>query len=414
MNRKALKLSLLIVASFLLPISAHAAVKAGAKCASVGKSENIGNKKFTCVKSGKKLVWNKGVLISAKPQEVKPIAKPTPVSKWPVPTALPTSFDNLYENRTGISYAAWQKTALAISQNTANFPPIEISVGPSTTPWSRNHEDVISRVSKAFSKLSLPKKLYIIFHNYSDIAWAEGKVKEILPPNEFEDWIRNENGVGSNCRADIQDCLGGKQRASRDGSTSILLMGVSNQVGMLIFNGAKYGNPGVEEANKKGMVLAHEYIHTLQNMPFSITQAYDFSYRPPTWMWEGSATFFQDSVINANSYEDYMEYRNVSIGGYIEKEGIKEEFIKEFLDQKKWTINAQHGGFDPDWSYQLGNRVIEILVALKGPDSVQTIFDLMSQKNGFETSFKNTFGLAYEVAIPIIAKSLAANWSAGL
>lgn len=405
MNRKTLALSPLLITSLLLPIPAHAAAKAGAKCPEVGKTENVGSKKFTCVKSGKKLVWNKGVAIPV---------KATPVSKWPIPSALPTSFENLYENRAGVAYAAWQNTAKAISQNSAKKPGIEITVGPNTTPWSRNHEEVISQVSKAFSKLALPKKLYIIFHNYSDIAWAEGKVKEILPPNEFEEWMRNENGVGSNCRAEIKDCLGGKQRASRDGSASILLMGVSNQVGMLVLNGASYGNLGAEEANKKGMVLAHEYIHTLQNAPFATTQNYDFSYRPPTWMWEGAATFFQDSVINSTSYENYMEYRKVSIGGYIEREGIKEALVTEFLDLKKWTMSAQHGGFNPDYSYQLGERIIEILVALKGPDAVQGFFDQMSQKNGFEAIFKNTFGIAYEDAIPIIAKTLAANWSAGL
>ena len=40
--------------------------KAGAKCAKVGQTQVVSNKKFTCTKSGSKLTWNKGVTVSAK------------------------------------------------------------------------------------------------------------------------------------------------------------------------------------------------------------------------------------------------------------------------------------------------------------------------------------------------------------
>lgn len=60
-------LGALIVASLLVvPINAIAAVKAGDVCKKVGSTATVSGKKFTCVKSGKKLVWNKGVL-TAKP-----------------------------------------------------------------------------------------------------------------------------------------------------------------------------------------------------------------------------------------------------------------------------------------------------------------------------------------------------------
>jgi hypothetical protein len=56
-----------MVASLLVvPINAIAAVKAGDVCKKAGSTATISGKKFTCVKSGKKLVWNKGVL-TAKP-----------------------------------------------------------------------------------------------------------------------------------------------------------------------------------------------------------------------------------------------------------------------------------------------------------------------------------------------------------
>jgi hypothetical protein len=62
-----------------------AAVTPGAKCSKAGATSTYNGKKYTCVKSGKKLVWNKGVAI-AKPV---PVAPPTPVAT-PTPTPTPT------------------------------------------------------------------------------------------------------------------------------------------------------------------------------------------------------------------------------------------------------------------------------------------------------------------------------------
>ncbi len=85
--------------SVLLPLvliatPLYAAVpKAGAKCSKVGVKATYAGKKFTCVKSGTKLVWNKGVKVSVP----KPVATPRPsasvtpkVSVTPTPSASVT------------------------------------------------------------------------------------------------------------------------------------------------------------------------------------------------------------------------------------------------------------------------------------------------------------------------------------
>jgi hypothetical protein len=57
-------LSALVVLFLISSISpAQAVVKAGAKCSKAGVTASVGGKKFTCIKSGKKLVWNKGTTI---------------------------------------------------------------------------------------------------------------------------------------------------------------------------------------------------------------------------------------------------------------------------------------------------------------------------------------------------------------
>ena len=58
------KLIVLVLAVSLLGIApAQAAVKAGGKCTKAGATVTSAGKKFTCVKSGGKLVWNKGVKV---------------------------------------------------------------------------------------------------------------------------------------------------------------------------------------------------------------------------------------------------------------------------------------------------------------------------------------------------------------
>ena len=67
-------LSLLLVTALcvvVVPDANALTAKAGAKCTKVKATSVVKGKKYTCIKSGKKLIWNKGVA-------VKPTAKPSP------------------------------------------------------------------------------------------------------------------------------------------------------------------------------------------------------------------------------------------------------------------------------------------------------------------------------------------------
>lgn len=75
--------ALVAVALFLFPLNALAAVKAGDTCKKAGTTATANGKKYTCIKSGKKLVWNKGVAV------IKPVPSPTP-SPTPTPSPSPT------------------------------------------------------------------------------------------------------------------------------------------------------------------------------------------------------------------------------------------------------------------------------------------------------------------------------------
>ena len=54
------------IAFFLTPLAspAYGAIKAGATCTKAGTTTTFSGKKYTCIKSGKKLVWDRGVSVS--------------------------------------------------------------------------------------------------------------------------------------------------------------------------------------------------------------------------------------------------------------------------------------------------------------------------------------------------------------
>jgi hypothetical protein len=88
MKMKVVLASLLLLAP-LTPTFSAIPPKAGSVCSKVGITKNYNGKKYTCVKSGKKLVWNKGVVIKVATPTPTPTPSPTP-SPTPTPTPTPT------------------------------------------------------------------------------------------------------------------------------------------------------------------------------------------------------------------------------------------------------------------------------------------------------------------------------------
>ena len=61
--------------------NAQAATIAGTSCAKVGTTKTVIGVKYFCVKSGKKLIWNKGTVLKASPSPTtSKLASPTPAA----------------------------------------------------------------------------------------------------------------------------------------------------------------------------------------------------------------------------------------------------------------------------------------------------------------------------------------------
>jgi hypothetical protein len=92
-----------VLASFLvialcaapIPQASAATAKAGATCTKFKATSIVKGKKFTCIKSGKKLVWDKGVVVKAS------VAKPSPTANNSTPLIVCPKLDSA--DQSGIS-----------------------------------------------------------------------------------------------------------------------------------------------------------------------------------------------------------------------------------------------------------------------------------------------------------------------
>jgi hypothetical protein len=69
MQRRARSLTVIFAATSLIfaTAPAYSATIAGSACAKAGSTKTVSNKKYTCIKSGKKLVWDKSVAVKVAP-----------------------------------------------------------------------------------------------------------------------------------------------------------------------------------------------------------------------------------------------------------------------------------------------------------------------------------------------------------
>jgi hypothetical protein len=88
--RKLLLLESILLLSIMSLEPAYAAIKAGEKCQKISATQIVGNLKLTCIKSGFKLIWSRGVALS-------PSSPSTPISNStlaPDAQAKPNPFDS--------------------------------------------------------------------------------------------------------------------------------------------------------------------------------------------------------------------------------------------------------------------------------------------------------------------------------
>ena len=314
--------------------------KAGALCSKAGITMNYNSKKYTCIKSGNKLAWNKGGVIkvvtptpasspSATPTQpplptttpsptpttspsptttpsptptTSPSPTPTPSTtgsplsfiemlrspavdggfpitfeSFPVPSKLPTSWDNVYDNREGIAFKAW----LSISEATKTLRPslgtIQVTKGPNTMLPFTDIEPAMNLVSKAFSGAAQPSLVTVIAFNYQDQSWADGVYRKLIE-SESESFKRNhQEYVQDMCSASRKVCWSAMGFTNTAGE-GIILLGVVEREKLRTLDPSYSSFSRSEE----GLTIAHEYFHTVQRKIID-KNWFRMEFTPPIW-----------------------------------------------------------------------------------------------------------------------------------
>ena len=435
-----------------IPVSAISAQKvtAGSTCKVLKQKSVYQNKTYTCVKSGKKLVWNKGVVVvkptpTPTPTEIgdpvgaiggtptptpTPILIPTPTltitellwsrgvngvfpiesEKFVVPTALASTWQDAYVNRDGIAYQAWS----AISKNIATSPSklgnVEIYVGPNTIPNFADFKLRMELVSKALPRAKNVSKLKLFAFNYKDADWADATFKRLYADETALFWRWHTGAVSEICFKAREVCF---QQAFVDSNLDGVIF-----IGMTDKGSREQLNQTFSEYSRAflGQVIGHEYLHTIQRVILG-DRWYQQAYTPPSWFNEGMAVFMDNAAANHASFDGYMRYRAVDSKllhpecpyEYCVK--VTKAQVEDFLSIYNYSTNWST--FPSAMKYEMSARLMEVMVALKGPDSLTALYEYMATEKSFEQAFEHIYGISYEKAKPILASIVVDQITAG-
>ena len=459
-----------VVALFFSSISYSyaAAPKTGAVCSKVGKKQVASGKTFTCVKKGKKLVWSKGVKVAAPVNPVIPSSSPSPsvspspetsVSPTPSPTPtptptitptpeptpsvtfteppmkfadklwsrgtngvfpieketyaipaiMPTGWDDVYEKRLGIPYQAW----LGVSKNIASNPiskvgNVEILVGPNTVPNFAEIKSKMDLVSRALPSAKNASSLRVFAFNFKDHVWADETFKRLYANETTAFRNRHVNPAKEICPQQREVCFA--QAFVDSNLKGVIFLGMTDKGSREQLNQtfSEYARASL------GYVIGHEYLHTIQRVILG-ERWFQRDYTPPSWFNEGSAVFMENAASNKDSFDTFMQFRDVDSKllyadcPYDFCVKIDEAKVLDYLSLSHRQSNWDN--FPYAMKYEMSARIIEILVALKGPESIIRLVEVMSTQKTFDRAFEEVYGVSYELAKPKIAKIVAEQFS---
>lgn len=393
----------------IFPAYSAAPPKAGATCSKVGLTQTYLGKKFTCIKYGKKLVWDQGLVVKKQTPTPNPTSTPSPTpsptptptptpslspSSAPTPTvaaetpALPTTFDDLEKNFQGIPYAVWQGIQRNLSLHPSTSLEISFLFGPNTPrrypdEWTINALTLGSRV---MGNQKQPLEIKFVQYNKTDESWARTEAAKYSSPfrlgTSFADQA-SEKCAGT-------DCDGAVTNLTTD--VGLVLVGVSNPVNR--FNIQKF----------LGQNDLHEYTHAVQGMIFKGKTQSPPPVLMPCWYSEGQPQAVSIPTL-AKNVEDYVNIRKGWIidNRYLLKD-YEPETIQDFLSK---NMKVPCDSNSSSMVYSLGYIVMDALVAIGGIDKTFDLLIGLADGITFEDSFKKVYGTSWASASAAISKAVS-------
>jgi hypothetical protein len=342
--KKGLLIALILM---LLPASAVSAQKVtpGSSCKVLNQKVVYQTKSYTCIKSGKKLVWNKGVAIKIPTPTPTPIPTPTPTptpiptpTLVPIPTPTPTPTKDVDDVQKVVDDI--RKNALTLSySNTATFK--FVFQAPTSIEVEEKTKRSLMNAIPVFAKLGFPITDGLILVSKDD-AWLR------------EELIR----YGCNVNFTFPQSTGfyvSKSCQSGKGAVTSKhwdVMKFSDGLDGLYFN----------------HTLPHEYFHQIQS---ELTGTRNPGF--PKWFSEGSAQFFTNQAwVSWNPQKSYVDWHthwwtdlNPNYGPKV----CKNASISMMSDPST-------PGVEGICAYSKGQLIVEFLVYKYGLDKYREFYKL--------------------------------------
>ena len=330
----------------LSPVSAVSAQKitAGTTCKGLNQKAVYQNKNYTCIKSGKKFVWNKGVAIK----------KPAPTPE--VPYAEATEIErNLYLKMDAI-VTEWAPYLSARTNNKV----LVFSENPSHT---RNEENRLSaEISLEIIGKFLPKMVSPTYYMYETAEWADKEMASTCPR------LVGQNPTGTRAGAQV-GC------------------------GKLVISNLNGWNNKVAGIEGSWFESAHETFHIAQFVAAIVgndpNNSLSYPYHP-AWYREGSASTFGGLVRSVMSQGKY-NYGNLNS---VEKSPVSYSDCNQAWTY--WQRNNNATGFSElgQCEYGLGRRMTDYLVAWHGGvAAILKNYEYVAQGKTFEEAFNLAHGV---------------------
>lgn len=332
------QISLLIAIVTLFSYEANSVTqaKAGAKCTKAASKQVVKGKKFTCIKSGNKLVWSKGIAVL----NPSPTPSTTPA---PIIQSKGLPFDSqLFPDaftRAGMVEAAFKSFNKFIKKS------------PSGSSYKIVIDAKFQSDSTAITKL--------VNDVYAVLPFPSGYPTSVIILSDDQDLIEKsvkENGFG-------------------DGNYQIS--------GNHCTNCAGYG--WATSRKPLSSVTPHEIFHIWQNAAYKKVSDIGLDtnnpLNPPVWFEEGGAEFFAEAFYSKIS----GKYQGLSLG-QDPRTVLEPSPLKDYISRDK----------NQSLPYILGRLACEYIVASKGMEKFLDIHWNIGKGQDFPTAFNNALGISLE------------------
>ena len=356
-----------------------AAVKAGSKCVLKGDKKVSGTKTYTCIKSGRKLIWNKGI---------------TTKSAYSIPTEE-ISFANVLKNYKDVSYWAWKKGSEKVEKAVPSDVKVTILKGPNTEELKHDPMVAINLTSRLFADYKQVSEFVLAYYSFADITWAQQQVDKYI--GKFGGYDTSDQAMKM-CQTEF-NCTGSSVMFNQQTKLTLAIMTAPTEL-----SSVRDFDSGTREA--------HEYGHTIQLE--LIAGKIPEGRQPPRWLTEGSAEYFQIASMYYGKFDSYLKSRKSMITDLHYPGNINVNWLEEFLNPPDIGLSWDNWDKYEGWRvYDVGFMASEIMAAVGGSNSVMEIFKLMGEGLTYQEAFAKTLGISWQEAIEIIKKVIVKELSSG-